>query len=243
MTGADQQSFEAAAKVRARRMLTWLIVFAIVMFFAGLTSAYLVVNGGSEYWVRFRIPEPFYWSTGAILLSSAFAHLALVIAKRGGTRAAVAGMLVITLVLGGAFATFQFQGWGKLVSVGQYLSGSKLLQPTGTYGEDYVVTRNGALLDRVDGSYYEASDTAHERPLNADMADRTNQASQFFYVLTFAHLAHIFFGLASLLVMVAMAARGRYTTTSHTGLWAGVVFWHFLGGLWVYLLLFLSYVH
>jgi len=50
-------------------------------------------------------------------------------------------------------------------------------------------------------------------------------------------------GLLSLLVMVAMAIRKRYMPNDHVGLWSGVLYWHFLGALWIYLLLFLVFVH
>ena len=79
--------------------------------------------------------------------------------------------------------------------------------------------------------------------LNADMAEQVNGASQYFYVLTWAHFGHVVFGLLSLLVMLIMALRRRYTPQDHVGLWAGAVYWHFLGGLWVYLLSFLLIVH
>ncbi|MBK9418878.1 MAG: hypothetical protein IPN62_16745 [Flavobacteriales bacterium] len=37
-----------------------------------------------------------------------------------------------------------------------------------------------------------------------------NIASSYLYVLTAAHLAHLAFGLLSLMVMMAMAVQGRY---------------------------------
>ena len=72
---------------------------------------------------------------------------------------------------------------------------------------------------------------------------KKNTASSYFYALTGAHLFHLVFGLLALVVMVVMAMRRRYTATDHVGLWSGVVYWHFLGALWVYLLLFLVFVH
>lgn len=43
--------------------------------------------------------------------------------------------------------------------------------------------------------------------------------------------------------MLVLAARGAYTRADHAGLWAGTMYWHFLGLLWVYLFLFLTFVH
>jgi heme/copper-type cytochrome/quinol oxidase subunit 3 len=71
--------------IRTRKLVTWLIILAIVMFFAGLTSAYVVSMSGG-YWVDIKIPPAFLISTGAIVVSSVFAQLALMAAQKGRTR-------------------------------------------------------------------------------------------------------------------------------------------------------------
>jgi len=231
---------ELQRKVRTRKLVTYLIVFAIVMFFAGLTSAY-VVSMSSGYWVDITLPRAFYVSTGAILLSSVCVQLALMAARSGGMRR-VAPLLVGTLLLGGVFTWSQFKGWGELVAKGQYTVG-RMVQATGEYGKDYTILRQGEPLVLEGGSFYAASDESRSKPLNAEIDEQKNTASSYLYVLTAAHLAHLVFGLLSLVVMVAMALLGRYSKEDHAGLWAGTVYWHFLGGLWVYLLLFLLFVH
>lgn len=231
---------ELQRKSRTRKLVTYLIVFAIVMFFAGLTSAY-VVSMSSGYWVDITLPEAFYVSTGAILLSSVFVQLALM-AVRSGNTGRIAPLLVATLLLGGVFTWSQFKGWGELVSKGQYTVG-RMVQATGEYGKDYTILFQGEPLVLENGSFYRASDELRSKPLNADIDEQKNTASSYLYVLTAAHLAHLAFGLLSLLIMVFMALRSRYTKGDHAGLWAGTVYWHFLGGLWVYLLLFLLFVH
>jgi cytochrome c oxidase subunit 3 len=118
-----------------------------------------------------------------------------------------------------------------------------MAQATGEYGSDYTILRQGEPLVLESGSFYAASDEFRSKPLNAEIDEQKNTASSYLYVLTAAHLAHLVFGLLSLVVMVAMALLGRYSREDHAGLWAGTVYWHFLGGLWVYLLLFLLFVH
>lgn len=225
---------------RTRKLVTWLIVFAIVMFFAGLTSAYVVSKSGN-YWVSINMPKAFHLSTAAILLSSVFAQLALTFTAKGRTKA-VPVLLAVTLVLGLVFTWSQFQGWKSLVALGNYTTG-KILDNTGEYGVDWTVSRNGSTLILENGNFYDPADGPTARPRNAELEEQRNASSSYFYVLTAAHLAHLLFGLLSLLVMIAMAVQGRYTRNDHAGLWSGVVYWHFLGGLWVYLFLFLSIVH
>ena len=118
-----------------------------------------------------------------------------------------------------------------------------MVQATGVYGKDYTILLQGQALVMEEGSYYAATDEGRAKPLNADIDEQKNTASSYLYVLTAAHLAHLAFGLLSLMVMMAMAVLGRYQRNDHVGLWSGTVYWHFLGGLWVYLLLFLLFVH
>lgn len=231
---------ELQRKARSRKMVTWLIVIAIVMFFAGLTSAY-VVSMSSTYWVDIRIPDAFMVSTVVILLSSITAQWALFSTSKGRTKH-VPALLGITLALGLAFAWSQFQGWRSLVALGNYTVG-KVLDNRGEYGVDWTILRNGSPLVLEDGNFYDPQDGPEARPLNAELSEQKNTSSSYFYILTAAHFFHLLFGLVSLAVMLVMAALGRYNGTDHVGLWAGVIYWHFLGGLWVYLLLFLSFVH
>ncbi|MBX2973406.1 MAG: heme-copper oxidase subunit III [Flavobacteriales bacterium] len=226
--------------IRTRKMVTRLIIVAIVMFFAGLTSAYVVSMSGG-YWVDIKVPPPFFISTAAIVVSSLFAQLALNAAAKGRT-GAVAPYLALTLVLGLVFTWGQFRGWRELTEKGNFLI-SKVLDNKGVYGEDYTVTYQGVALILEDGQFFHPEDVARAKPLNADLDEQRNTSSSYFFALTGAHLAHLAFGLLSLLVMLAMALRKRYTPGDHAGLWSGVVYWHFLGILWVYLLLFLIFVH
>jgi len=226
---------------RARRMLTWLMIFAIVMFFAGLTSAYLVSMSGG-YWTRIAMPRAFFWSTGFVLAGSVTLHLALLTVRRGRPGLA-APLLLATLALGVAFGASQWAGWGELVDRGVTWSPNKLEGLGGTYGKDFTVTKDGEPLVPVNGHWYSAADAGFERELDAEIAEQKDRTGPYLYTLTIAHAAHLAFGLLALVIMVVMAMRGRYTPEDHVGLWAGATYWHFLGGLWVYLLLFLLFVH
>lgn len=61
---------------------------------------------------------------------------------------------------------------------------------------------------------------------------------QFLYIITVAHLAHLFGGLIVLLVVIYNHFKYKYTPSQTLGIELGVLFWHFLGFLWVYLFLF-----
>lgn len=67
----------------------------------------------------------------------------------------------------------------------------------------------------------------------------SNPSSSFFYLLTAAHAAHLVGGLAALLYVLT---RGWAYLRRSSGIAASVtgVYWHFMDGLWVFLLLVLQ---
>lgn len=62
----------------------------------------------------------------------------------------------------------------------------------------------------------------------------------FFYTLSGVHGAHVLGGLGALTWTLRRAARGAYTASRHAGLTHAAIYWHFVGGVWVYLLVLLS---
>ena len=241
MSEAGTPVSENASQVKARRMMTYLALFAIVMFFAGLTSAYLVSMSGG-YWTRITLPEAFIRSTLVILGGSVAVHMALLSARKGKGRA-VTLWLVVTLCAGLSFTFSQFSGWYALVGKGVTVSPNKMMSLGGEYGRDFSFVKDGQDLVAADGHFYMPDDMGHARPLDAELEEQKDRTGPYLYALTALHLAHLAFGLLFLVIMLIMALRGRYTPENNVGLWAGAVYWHFLAGLWVYLLLFLSLVH
>jgi len=65
-----------------------------------------------------------------------------------------------------------------------------------------------------------------------------NPHNSFFYVLSGVHGVHLFVGLVWLAVVLVRARRLAYTP-GEDGLGMFATYWHFLAGLWVYLLLLL----
>ena len=67
----------------------------------------------------------------------------------------------------------------------------------------------------------------------------TNPSSSFFYVLTASHGAHLLIGLFALLYVALRAGNPRWRRRAIAA--EGVaIYWHFLDGLWVFLLLLLN---
>lgn len=71
---------------------------------------------------------------------------------------------------------------------------------------------------------------------------QSNVASSFLYVITGAHLLHIFAGIIVLSTVLYRNMTGKYTVTNYLGFSLGSVFWHFVDALWVYLFLFFYFI-
>ena len=63
----------------------------------------------------------------------------------------------------------------------------------------------------------------------------------FLYVVTMAHLVHLFGGILSLLVIIYNHFKQKYSSSQTLGIELGAMYWHFLDFLWIYLFLFLYF--
>lgn len=63
----------------------------------------------------------------------------------------------------------------------------------------------------------------------------------FLYIVTVVHLAHLFGGLVSLLIIIYNHFKQKYNPTQTLGIELGAMYWHFLDFLWIYLFLFLYF--
>ena len=105
----------------AYRITMWVVIAAVVMMFAALSSAYIILSAG-EQWRPVRMPRMFYLSTAIIMVSS----LSFETAKRSLKQARqtlYVRWLAVTLFLGFAFLAAQLVGWRELAAQGVYFAG------------------------------------------------------------------------------------------------------------------------
>jgi cytochrome c oxidase subunit III len=65
-------------------------------------------------------------------------------------------------------------------------------------------------------------------------------SGSFIYLLTLVHLAHLAFGILSLIFTFIQSLRKKYNSSNTHGVRVCSIYWHFLDGLWIYLFLFLT---
>lgn len=128
----------------------------------------------------------------------------------------------------------------------------------GELGKDFHVYYKGKELQ-----YKNRALMLGKRRLSPPLQLKANQtrdlASSYLYIITFLHLLHIVGTTIYLIKMVVKSLKAKAWNTVAAGeeqekaqtvyekyvlsLRLGAIFWHFLGILWIYLLIFLLYIH
>ncbi len=174
-------------KIHPHKFTLWVALGSIVMMFAGLTSAYIVKRNQAN-WLTFDIPNLFWYSTIAIVLSSILLYLAGN-AFKNREMAKYRLLVTATTVLGVLFLAFQVLGFKQLWNMGN------TLQSTVSYS--------------------------------------------FLYVIVGLHAAHVIGGVIALIVLFSKAFNTKIKSYSNISVDLVSTYWHFVGALWIYLLIFL----
>ena len=112
----------------------WIFIFTSFMFFAALTSGFIVYSGGREHAINIILPRAFMYSTTVIILSS----ITMFLASRAAKRLEFSKQrlfLWLTLALGIAFFAIQLYGWSILIKMGVYF-----INPNASQSFIYVFT-------------------------------------------------------------------------------------------------------
>ena len=126
-----EKELTVGRKKSAKPML-WVSMISMVMFFAGLTSAY-VISMRRDDWVTFELPDAFYISTVLIILSSITISISQRLIKKDKRELSIA-FLLITFALGIAFVWQQYAGFEDLRSAGLFFTG-----PTSTVSTSFII--------------------------------------------------------------------------------------------------------
>ena len=65
-----------------------------------------------------------------------------------------------------------------------------------------------------------------------------NASGSFLYIISGLHLAHLFGGIIALIIVLFNAFKEKYSSKNLLGLQLCSTYWHFMGGMWIYLYFF-----
>lgn len=239
---------EKELKEKTSRNLLWVAIISIVMLFGGFTSAWFVLHGGN-FWVNINLPSAFLISTIVIIASSFTIQYSMVALKKGNVKLSN-WLVTFSLILGFTFTFTQWTGWKQLNEKGYRLVGGiidnntgKFSPKYGEYGKDFTITFQGQELTMEDGKLFKQSGKELSATEYGNLRMQGNTASSMIYILTGMHLLHLLGGLIYLIIVTSMAWQNKFDGENHLKIKLISHYWHFLGGLWIYLYLFLQFIH
>jgi len=122
----------SVAKKKSLKPMLWVSMISMVMFFAGLTSAY-VISMNRDDWVTFDLPLAFYTSTAFIVASSITLLLSQKFLKEDKRQLSLV-LVVLTFVLGAGFVWQQYVGFNQLKNAGLFFTG-----PESTVSTSFII--------------------------------------------------------------------------------------------------------
>ncbi|MBI1836151.1 MAG: hypothetical protein HYR91_02680 [Flavobacteriia bacterium] len=139
-------------KEKMKKNLIYLLMFSVVMVFAGLTSAY-IVSMGDTFWLKYPLPSAFTISTIVIILSSLIVHLGIKAAKKDQLKKAKI-LITASFLLGLSFIFFQFKGYNQLTNEGIHAVNNHIIVTEGRYGDYFEIKYKGQFVDVNSNDYY-----------------------------------------------------------------------------------------
>lgn len=113
----------------------------------------------------------------------------------------------------------------------------------GEMGKDFQLYYKGKPLDYKNRKLMYNDQELSSNLQNKLLRGNKDTSTAYLYIITFLHLLHVVAGIFLLINLLRGSFSGSIMQNNGLALRAGGIFWHFLGGLWIYLLLFLAFIH
>ena len=195
----------------------WLFLLTEIMFFGGMFFAYLLYR--NWYYDAF-VPASNYLSVTlggantAILITSGFFMALAVWAAEMRKK----NILVLTLI-----ATMLF-GWAFI--------GIKGVEWHDEWAHHHVPGQSFSIADFVNPK---AHGIDNEKPLPADMAQKTQIFFFLYFAMTGMHAVHMLIGLVLLVWLLWRARRGDFSAGYVAPIENFALYWHFVDVVWLFL--------
>jgi cytochrome c oxidase subunit 3 len=117
--GGGQPSIPSRFPLTPAEVGMWILITIVVMLFAGLSSAFIVMRGAPT-WQNVALPNILWLNTALLIVSSITLESARRAVKKNH-QSAVRGWIIASALLGAAFIAGQFVAWRQLIAIGIYL--------------------------------------------------------------------------------------------------------------------------
>jgi cytochrome c oxidase subunit III len=219
-----QHHFDSMAQQKEAATLgMWVFLVTEIMFFGGMFAAYMVYRmwyfpgfaAGSE-----ELDITLGGTNTVVLIASSLTVALAVHAAQTGKQRQTVSFLVLTGVLGVVFLVIKYFEY-KVKIVGHHL-------PDGT-----MITLFPAV------GFFDVSQSEHLAPI----ATEVRIFMVLYFALTGMHALHMIIGLGILGVILAMAARGKFSKEWYSPVEIFGLYWHFVDIVWIFLFPLLYLVH
>jgi cytochrome c oxidase subunit 3 len=195
----------------------WLFLLTEIMFFGGLFFAYLLYR--NWYYDAFvpasnQLSIPLGGANTAILITSGFFMALAVWASEVRRKGLLVLFLILTMLFGIAFIGIKGVEWHA------------------EWKEGHVP---GAGYDIADFVNPKAHGINNEKPLQPDMAQRTQLFFFLYFGMTGMHAVHMIIGLGVLIWLTLRARRGDFTAGYVAPIENFALYWHFVDIVWLFL--------
>jgi cytochrome c oxidase subunit 3 len=197
----------------------WLFLVTEIMFFGGMFMAYIAYR--SAYSDAFGVASnnlDIFWgglNTGVLIFSSLTMAMAVHSAALG-KRKAIVGWMIATLLLGCTFL------------------GVKAIE----YADKFKKTEVPGVSYHFTPVAQEEAEKEHKPytpPAGAEDQAHTQLFFGLYFGMTGLHAFHMIVGVSILLILIPMAAKGRFTPQWHTPVEMFGLYWHFVDIIWIFL--------
>ena len=114
----------------------------------------------------------------------------------------------------------------------------------GEIGKDFKIYFKGEELSYKNRQLYrKGKNKPLPKHLQRKAIETADSAASYLYILTFVHLLHIFVSCLYLIRLSVQSFKGEFDNGDFLKLRLGSIFWHFFGFLWLYLVVFLLFIH
>jgi len=212
----DIRASDFPAGVNTAQLGLWVFLATVTMLFAGFTSAYLVRQAGSD-WQPIPLPPILWFNTAALLLSSLTLEVGRAWRQTKNPKSQIRNPKQIQNLNVPTVSDFD-------IRISNFPEGVKgWLLATTLLGVAFLVGQLFAWRQLAAHGVYLPS----------------HPHSSFFYILTGVHGLHLLGGVGALVYVLMQARRAGSTPALYHRLKLCATYWHFVGGLWLYLFLVL----
>ncbi|HVU86471.1 MAG TPA: cytochrome c oxidase subunit 3 [Pirellulales bacterium] len=188
----------------------WLFLATEVMFFGALILAFNIYR--FQYAEAFeKASEQLNWQIGGtntlVLLVSSFTMVMAVHSARRGERRKLVVYLLATAAIGTLFLVL------------------KAIEYYGDYRENLVP-----------GWKFDPHEWVEGKGLSLAQVAQVKLFLMMYYIMTAIHAVHLTIGIAIVLVLAALAARGRFSADYNSPIDVTGLYWHFVDVVWIFLL-------